>query len=131
MKYLIDTHTFLWFTNGSEEISSIAKSIIENRENDILISIASLWEISIKSALGKLSIKGQFESVIDDVWINNIEIIPINFNHLIIQNNLTFHHKDPFDRLIISQAIVENCNIIGCDCVFDNYLTNRIIKRIW
>ena len=131
MKYLIDTHTFLWFTNGSFEISKTAKSIIENRDNEIFISIASLWEISIKSALGKLYINGSFESVLEDVIINNIEIISINFNHLIIQNNLPFHHKDPFDRIIISQAINDNCNIIGCDEAFDKYLTNQSIKRIW
>jgi PIN domain nuclease of toxin-antitoxin system len=131
MRYLIDTHTFLWFNNGSSEISQIAKSMIENKENEIFISIASLWEISIKSALGKLVISSDFETVIDDVIQSEIEVLSINFTHLVTQNKLPFHHKDPFDRIIISQGIVENMEIISKDEKFDDYLFDEKIKRIW
>jgi len=131
MNYLIDTHTFLWFNDGSSEISQKAKTLIENKDNQIFLSIASLWEISIKAALGKLFIDNQFETVIDDVIQNDIEILPINFSHLVVQNKLYFHHKDPFDRIIISQAIVENMNIISRDDIFDNYLLDKEVKRIW
>lgn len=105
--------------------------MIENKENDIFISIASLWEISIKSAIGKLIISDDFETVIDDVIQSEIEIISINFTHLVKQNKLFFHHKDPFDRIIISQAIVENIDLISKDDIFDNYITDNHIKRIW
>jgi PIN domain nuclease of toxin-antitoxin system len=131
MKYLIDTHTFLWFNEGAPEISQTARALIENKENEILISIASLWEISIKSALGKLKISNPFETVIDDVIQSEIDILPIDFTHLVIQNKLPFHHKDPFDRIIISQALAENIDIISKDAIFDNYLHNSKFIRIW
>lgn len=131
MNYLIDTHAFLWFSAGSSELSQTAKSLIESKSNRIFISIASLWEISIKTALGKLNISNEFETVIDDVIENYIDILPINFSHLVKQTKLPFHHNDPFDRIIIAQAIVENLNIISKDSKFDDYLSNIEIKRIW
>lgn len=73
MRYLIDTHVFLWFVANASELSQTAKNLIENENNEILISIASLWEISIKTALGKLTINGSYESVIDDVN-NNLRV---------------------------------------------------------
>lgn len=131
MKFLIDTHTFLWFVSGSAELSQVAREHIENGYHDIYISIASLWEISIKSAIGRLPILGEYETVIDDVINNEIEILPINFSHTLTQYKLPFYHRDPFDRIIVSQAIIENMNLISCDTVFDIYLENRSIKRIW
>jgi PIN domain nuclease of toxin-antitoxin system len=115
MQYLIDTHTFLWFVEDAPELSPIAKTLIEDENNEIFISIASLWEISIKTAIGKLSISGNYETVIDDVVDNSIEILPINFAHTVMQNKLPFHHRDPFDRIIISQAIVENIDFISAE----------------
>ena len=131
MQYLIDTHTFLWFVANAKELSKLAKSLIEDPASDIFISIASLWEISIKNALGKLTINGQYESVIADLNDNSIEILPINFAHTVRQNHLPFHHRDPFDRIIISQAIVENMNCISADKIFDDYLKGEAVKRIW
>ena len=131
MQYLIDTHVFLWFVSNSKELSQTAKSLIEDETNEIFISIASLWEISIKTALGKLIINGKYASVIDDLTDNSIEILPINFAHAVQQNNLPFHHKDPFDRIIISQAIVENMNFISADAIFNNYFKGKSVKRIW
>ncbi|MBK8563527.1 MAG: type II toxin-antitoxin system VapC family toxin [Saprospiraceae bacterium] len=131
MKYLIDTHTFLWFNEGSPELSQTAKSLIEDKENEIFISIASLWEISIKTALGKLNIKGPYETVIDDVVESEMEVLSINFAHTVVQNKLDFFHRDPFDRIIVSQAILEEMDLISKDEIFDNYLEGKNIKRIW
>jgi PIN domain nuclease of toxin-antitoxin system len=131
MNFLIDTHTFLWFVSGSADLSKEAKVQIENNDNQIFISIASLWEISIKTALGKLQIKGEYETVLTDVVENNIVILPINFQHTLIQNSLPFYHRDPFDRIIIAQAIVEKMDLIGNDAVFDRYLENALVKRVW
>jgi len=131
MKFLIDTHTFLWFISGSNELSKIAKEIIETDNNDIFISIASLWEISIKTAIGKLKILDSYDTVINDVIENEISILPVNFIHTVMQNKLPFHHSDPFDRIIVSQAIVENMNFISRDNVFDLYLEDKRIRRIW
>lgn len=95
------------------------------------MSIASLWEISIKTALGKLEIVGDYESVIDDVTSNKIEILPVTFAHTVRQNRLPFYHRDPFDRMIISQAMVEGVYIISKDETLDIYLVGTQFKRIW
>lgn len=131
MQFLIDTHVFLWFVSNSKELSKTARTLIEDGNNTTFLSIASLWEISIKTALGKLSIKGTYASVIDDVTDNSIQILPVNFAHTVEQNRLPFHHRDPFDRIIISQAIVENIDFISADAIFDDYLKGLPIKRIW
>lgn len=131
MQYLIDTHTFLWFTEGSSELSVKAKNLIKDKNNEIFISIASLWEISIKTATGKLEIAGSYDLIIEDVTGNEMEILPINFAHTVIQNQLPFHHQDPFDRIIASQAIVENMNLISRDSIFDSYFEDKEVKRIW
>ncbi len=110
MKFLIDTHTFLWFVSGAENLSKKANEQIANNDNQIFISIASLWEMAIKNSLGKLDINGGYETVINDVIANDIEILAINFQHTLIQNKLPFYHRDPFDRIIIAQAIAENNN---------------------
>lgn len=131
MKLLWDTHTFLWFVAGSHQISDKARKYIEKADSENYISIASLWEISIKTALGKLSIQGEYKSVIDDVQNNGITILPINFVHTVCQNQLPLIHRDPFDRIIASQAITENMCLISADEIFDDYLKNTSIKRIW
>lgn len=131
MKYLIDTHTFLWFIEGSTQLSEFPKSLVENENNEIYVSIISLWEISIKTSLNKLSVKGEYESIVFDIEKNDIDILPMTFAHTIQQNKLPHIHKDPFDRMILSQATVENINIISRDEVFDEYLKPTAIKRIW
>ena len=131
MRFLIDTHTFLWFSDGSLKLSPSARLLIANKSNAIFLSIASLWEISIKTSLGKLEVAGSYELVLDDITKNGIEILPINFAHTVKQNQLPFHHRDPFDRMIISQALVENMDLISRDDIFDAYMLNEPINRIW
>jgi len=130
MKQLLDTHTFLWFVSGKKELSDTAKSLIQNSNVHNFVSIASLWEISIKVKLGKLQIKGTIPSIIDDLTENNFELLPINFAHIAKNYELEFHHRDPFDRIIIAQALVEGMQIISRDEQFDKYL-NETIKRLW
>ena len=131
MEYLIDTHTLLWFLEDSNELSGTAKKVVEDERNRIFISIASLWEISIKTALGRLSIDGSYESILNDLIENSIEILPINFAHTVQQNSLPFHHRDPFDRIIVSQAIVEKMDFVSIDSECDAYFDSRSPKRIW
>jgi PIN domain nuclease of toxin-antitoxin system len=131
MNALLDTHAFLWFVSGEEDLSETAKRPILDAGNTIAISIASLWEISIKTALGKLRINGEYASVIEDVIGNDIEIMPITFKHTVLQHQLPFYHRDPFDRIIVSQALTENYHLISKDAMFDHYLENGAIKRIW
>jgi PIN domain nuclease of toxin-antitoxin system len=131
MKYLIDTHVFLWFVGNSPNLNLQVGSLIENSQNQIFISIASVWEISIKTSIGKLQINGTYESVIDDLNDNLIEILPLTFAHTVENNRLPFYHRDPFDRIIAAQAIVENIDFISADVAFDNYFVGQAIKRIW
>lgn len=131
MKYLIDTHVFLWFVENSPLLSRPARTLIEDKNTEIFISVGRLWEISIKTSIKKLQIKGTFESVADDLEDNLIEILPITFAHTVENNKLPFHHRDPFDRIVIAQAIVENIDFISADSVFDDYLSGKSIARIW
>lgn len=126
MKQLLDTHSFLWFIAGNPKISPKLRSQIEN--NDNLLSIASIWEIAIKSSLGKLNLGMSIPDLVKEQVVNNgIELLDITIEHLAVVANLPLHHRDPFDRLIIAQAIVEEIPIVGLDRVFDSYP----IERIW
>ena len=131
MRYIIDTHTFLWFNEGSDQLSKLSRKIIEDQNNEIFVSIASLWEISIKTALNKLEISGSYESVLDDLVQANIEILPINFLHTVYQHKLPLYHKDPFDRIIVSQALAEKMDLLSGDQILDSYFNEFPMKRIW
>lgn len=114
MKYLVDTSIFLWSLNGDKKLKDEIKEIIENSKNQIFVSIASAWEISIKSRAGKLPLKTTLSKCFE---ILDFEILDINLNHILEFNRLALHkdHKDPFDRLLISQARVENLTLITTD----------------
>ncbi|WP_017294268.1 type II toxin-antitoxin system VapC family toxin [Geminocystis herdmanii] len=128
MQFLLDTHTFLWFVNESDEIPEHLFNLLES-DVDLLLSIASLWEIAIKVSINKLTLpKNYHEFISEQIKINDIEILPISLSHLNIITTLPLHHKDPFDRLIIAQAIEKNITIISKDSVFNSYTE---IKTIW
>lgn len=131
MKCLMDSHTFLWFVTDAPELSSKVKSMLLDEENQIWISIASFWEISIKNSLGKLRLDVGYEGLWDEISKNGFQILPVSFGHTLVVNSLPFHHRDPFDRIIIAQAIAENMNILGTDQIFDAYFETQSIKRIW
>ena len=121
MKYLLDTHTLLWFLKGDK-----ARQLIDNPHNEKCLSIVSLWEITVKVSLGKLVLNKPFEKLFpEQLYFNRIEILDITVDSLIKLTTLPFHHRDPFDRLIIAQALVEELPIIGADTVFDAYAINR------
>ena len=126
MKLLIDTHTFLWFIHDNPNLSDYAASLLES-DADLLLSIASLWEIAIKVNLQKLTLPDAYETFIPhQIQVNSIEILPIAIEHLAVAVKLPLHHRDPFDRLLISQAIAEQVSIISIDQKFDNYAVDRL-----
>ncbi|MDX2127555.1 MAG: type II toxin-antitoxin system VapC family toxin [Chloroherpetonaceae bacterium] len=131
MSVLIDTHAFLWYLSGNTQLTRVARAEIETRGAKNLVSVSSILEISIKHSLGKLQILGPFESLYDDLNNNGFKIIPIEFSELIHLNQLSFFHHDPFDRLIVSQALVRNCNIVSGDKIFDEYLRGTSLSRVW
>ena len=127
MKYLIDTHTLLWIVTDSPKLSNKAKKLYLESENKILFSMASIWELAIKSSLGKLSLEKTLDDFVDEhIKGNDIQILDIELPHILRSEQLLFHHHDPFDRLIISQLIENNLSIIGSDEAFDLYKVNRI-----
>lgn len=128
MNYLLDTHTFLWFLEGNNNLSEKARISIENTENIKFISIASIWEVAIKLNLGKLKLDIKLEELKEEILKNNFEILPLDFEHIIELSNLEEIHKDPFDRLIISQAISEKLTIISKDSNFSLYSR---VKVFW
>ncbi len=121
MSFLLDTHTFIWFMDGDSALSSKGRQAIEDINNKCFLSIASIWEIAIKSSLGNLKLSSEFNMIIDFLDNNDIELLPISFEHL--QNLLTleYHHRDPFDRIIIAQAIAEDLTIISKDEILSAY----------
>ena len=126
MKYLLDTHALLWFLARDKRLSDRARQFIENPSNEIFLSIVSLWEIAIKVRLGKLPLHRPFEQLFpEELYFNNIELLDTTVDSLIRLNTLPFHHRDPFDRLIIAQGLVEELPIIGVDTAFDAYGISR------
>ena len=121
MNYLLDTHTFLWFLDRNNNLSGKARRIIENTENSKFISIASIWEFAIKMNLGKLKLDIKLEELKEGILKNNFKILPLDFEHLIELSKLEEIHKDPFDRIIIAQAISEKQVIISKDSNFSLY----------
>jgi len=131
MRVLIDTHTFIWYLNKNSALSERAIGLIQSDNTDLLLSMASLWEISIKNARGRLTIGIGYESVPDVLTQYAIDILPIYFDHTLQQTRLPFHHKDPFDRMIAAQALVEKIDLVSVDDVFDSYFDGSEVKRIW
>jgi PIN domain nuclease of toxin-antitoxin system len=127
MRLLLDTHAFLWYFQDSEQLNPKVAEILENTSHDLYLSIASLWEIAIKLGLGKLKLQNSFHelnSLLEQLFI---EILPISFADTESYLRLPLHHRDPFDRILIAQAINNALVIVSSDVAFDAYP----IERIW
>ena len=122
MKLLLDTHAYLWFIAGSEALSSLARQAIESPENTKYVSVASLWEITVKHSLGKLTLEPGLARVLGEyVSDNGFAVLPIATGHLLELSRLPFHHRDPFDRLIIAQCRDEQAAVCSADRAFGDY----------
>lgn len=128
MNLLLDTHTFLWFIAGNANLSAVARSAIEDVNNNRYLSVASLWEIAIKISIDKLELSESFETLIpEQLAENGIELLDISVEHTAHIISMPFHHRDPFDRLIAAQAQVEQMMLVSIDEVFDVYG----VERLW
>ena len=125
--YLLDTHVFLWFVAGDNRLPEKVRETIIDIKVPCFISAVSLWEITIKIQLKKLELKMPLHDLFEYIERNRIELIHIHFKHLLTLSNLPRYHSDPFDRLIVSQAISENLFLVTTDRVLDNYP----IKGYW
>ncbi len=128
MTLLLDTHTALWFWWNDPRLSATAMAIICDPKNRKLVSPATAWEVAIKVSLKKLDIGAPFRGFFPQQMIrNNFEWLPITDDHLAGVVALPFHHKDPFDRMLAAQAMVDGIPIVSADPAFDPYG----VKRVW
>ncbi len=127
MKVIMDTHAFLWFIEGDNNLSDEARLIIEDSNHQKILSIASLWEMSIKASLKRLELKTNFPDLVQHyIYANGFELLAIEPEHLDQLVTLPFHHKDPFDRLILAQSLSQNIPILTKDELFAKY-TNQLV----
>ena len=127
MKLLLDTHTLLWFIAGSASLSASARALIEDAANEKFVSIVSVWETAIKVSIGKMLLSAPFDVLFPrQLEINGFELLPVKVEHTSVVTTLPFHHRDPFDRLLIAQAIEEKMTLVSVDAVFDGYGVSRL-----
>lgn len=128
MTLLLDTHAFLWFCQDDPALSAAAKKLIEDPENRKLLSIASCWEIAIKAGRGKLKLGEPSASYVPAALARTgFEVLPIAIEHATGVEGLPLHHRDPFDRLLVAQAMAEKLSIVSNDVILDAYP----ITRLW
>lgn len=122
MKILLDTHAFIWLDTQPEKLSKSAMEICQNVDNQLYLSMASVWEIQIKVQLGKLVLKIPLADMLKvQQQENDLNILNIALEHIYQLQNLPFHHNDPFDRLIIAQSSLEKMTLVSADGKFSNY----------
>lgn len=116
MKILLDTHVFLWAISDPDRLSSRAREVIKDARNEVLLSMASAWEIAVKSSLGKLSLPHSAVAFVQrQLGDHQIGILPLRLSHLSALEKLPWHHRDPFDRILVAQCIDENASLVTVD----------------
>jgi len=128
MRLLLDTHALIWAATLDERLSSKARKLLLDNDNELFLSTASIWEMAIKTGLGKLILKQPIEQTINEqIQINGLQILNIEPAHALAVASLPWHHRDPFDRLLICQSQLEKLTILSCDSAMDAYG----VERIW
>ncbi|MBF0242514.1 MAG: type II toxin-antitoxin system VapC family toxin [Desulfamplus sp.] len=129
MNLLLDTQALLWFILDDSRLSKKALNLILETKGFVLVSPASIWEIAIKISLGKYKLTGDFQQFWDNQFhINDLKLLPVSVAHVARIVNLPYHHRDPFDRLIIAQSLMEKIPVVSSDAMFDIYSG---VDRIW
>ena len=126
MPFLLDTHVLIWFVEGDINLPKSVREAIET-SNKNFVSMASFWEMAIKVSLGNLELTTSFVKYFETVLGEGFIILPVDFIHTVKLSQLPFHHRDPFDRTLIAQALSENLTLITKEKLFEEYG----IKRLW
>lgn len=128
MRVLLDTHTLIWAQDEASKLGAAAARAVRDPANQLIVSAATVWEIAIKMALGKLKLSLPYRAwVLKAISDLQLTELPITLDYAERQAGLPFHHRDPFDRLLAAQALVENCPLVSGDAIFDAYG----VRRIW
>lgn len=123
MNLLLDTHILLWWLSDDQRLSWVHRAVIVDPSNSVFVSAASVWEISIKRAMGKLTAP---QGVADAIGQSELEALPITLEHAEAAGELPDHHRDPFDRMIVAQAVVENLAVATTDANIRRYAVNLL-----
>jgi PIN domain nuclease of toxin-antitoxin system len=127
VRLLLDTHAFLWWVDGTHPVGRRAKTAVADPDTEVLLSIASCWEIAIKVSLGKVRLAKPVDRFIaEQLSLNGFSVLEATLRHVSLVADMPFHHRDPFDRVLIAQALVEDVPIASNERVFDAYGVNRI-----
>ena len=127
MNLLLDTHSFIWFMEGSTKLSKTARALIEDPDNITLLSVVSLWEIAIKDSVGRLNLDKPFASLVSQILDEEeFDLLRLEVPHILMVNQLPLHHRDPFDRMLVAQALVEQVSVVSIDPAFDAYGVTRL-----
>lgn len=126
--FLLDTHTFLWMASEPDRLGSAARAQIDDASTELLLSIASVWEIAIKVSLGRLTLPGPVDRFVrEQLMLTRISLLDVDVAHVAVVAELPWHHRDPFDRLLVAQASSGGLAVISRDAAFDAYQ----VERIW
>ena len=123
---LLDTHAFIWLTENDENLPYSLKETIEKADN-VYVSIVSFWEIAIKLNIGKISLNREFSTIEKEIKNSDITVLPISFKDTFLICSLPLNHRDPFDRMLIAQAMNHNLILVSKDKAFDSYS----IEKLW
>lgn len=127
MKLLLDTHIFIRWANEPQRLSQTALNALSDPNNDLILSVASVWEMQIKIQLGKMKLNRSLQALISSQQnTNGIQILSATLDHILALDTLPFHHKDPFDRLLMAQSIIESLTIVSADTKLAAYQINLI-----
>jgi len=128
MRLLLDTHAFLWWVRDDPKMSTAARKAIQDPQAECLVSLASCWEMAIKQSLGKLKLEAPLEQFVPThMATNGFLQMDIEFRHVARVADLPLYHRDPFDRLLAAQAMVEDMPLVSSDPAFDDYG----VQRLW
>ena len=127
MRLLLDTHAFLWWADTPEKLPGSVVTLCKDPETTLLVSVASAWELQIKAQLGKIRFSTSLEQLFQTQQANGVLVLPVELPHVIQLGALPLHHKDPFDRLLIAQSMVEDTHLVSADAAFKDYS----IKLLW
>ena len=128
MRHLVDAHSLIWALDDPLKLGTAATAALQTPANELLLSAGTMWELSIKSGLKKLMLSLPLRQWIEKAIVDlGLIVLPITLDHAVRQAGLPFHHRDPFDRLLAAQALVEGLPLVSADAIFDQYG----VRRIW